>query len=126
MCYAVPSCICLGISDSHVIHSKDFPFLTLAVLVATFLAGMKFCESLWWRRWVCTCRLHMNQLAIFYNPSIVLGLEDGLAVCCIGLCCSKAFSLGGNNFNSVDLLILFKNVLSLSVSISQISKLYFC
>ena len=34
-------------------------------------------------------------------------------------CCSKAFSLDGNNFSCVDLLILFKNVLSLSVSISQ-------
>ena len=31
----------------------------------------------------------------------------------------KEFSLGGNNFSSVDLLISFKNVLSLSVSLSQ-------
>ena len=27
------------------IHSRDFPFLTLTVLVATLLAGMTFCES---------------------------------------------------------------------------------
>ena len=70
---------------------------------------------------MCTCRLNRNQLAIFYNPSMVLRLEEGLAACFI--CCSKSFSLGGNNFSSVDLLILFKNVLSLSVSISQPSKL---
>ena len=74
-------------------------------------------NHMWWRRWACTCRLNRNQLAIFYNPSIVLRLEDGLAACFI--CCWKAFSLGGNNFSSVDLLILFKNLLSLSVSISQ-------
>ena len=41
----VQSCICLGITDSHIIYSRDFPFLTLAFLVATLLAGMKFCES---------------------------------------------------------------------------------
>ena len=40
MCYVVQSCICLGIPDSHIIHSRDFPLLTLAVLVATLLAGM--------------------------------------------------------------------------------------
>ena len=45
MCYVVQSCICLGIPDSHIIHSRDFPVLKLAVLVATLLAGMKFCES---------------------------------------------------------------------------------
>ena len=45
MCCVVQSCICLGITDSHIIISRDFPFLTLAVLVATLLAGMKFCES---------------------------------------------------------------------------------
>ena len=45
MCYVVQSCICLGIPDSHIIHSRDFPFLTLAVLVATLLAGMEFCVS---------------------------------------------------------------------------------
>ena len=45
MCYVVQSCICLGIPDSHIIHSMDFPFLTLAVLVPTLLAGMTFCES---------------------------------------------------------------------------------
>ena len=61
--------------------------------------------------------MNRNQLAIFYNPSIVLRLEDGLAACFI--CCWKAFLLGGNNFSSVDLIILFRNVLSLSVSISQ-------
>ena len=32
------------IPASHIIHSRDFPFFTLAVLVATLLAGMKFCE----------------------------------------------------------------------------------
>ena len=78
-------------------------------------------NHIWWRQWVCTCRLNRNQLAIFYNPSIVLRLEGGLAACFI--CCSKAFSLSGNNFSTVDLLILFKNVFSLSVSISQPSKL---
>ena len=115
------SCICLGIPDSHIIHSRDFPFLTLAVLVATLLAGMKCCESYV----VATVGLYMqieqDQLAILYNPSTVLRLEDGLAACFI--CCSKAFLLGGSNFSSVDLLLLFKNVLSLSVSISQPSKL---
>ena len=35
----------LGITDSHIIISRDFPFLTLAALVATLFAGMKFCES---------------------------------------------------------------------------------
>ena len=114
MCCVVQSGICLGITDSHIIISRYFHFLTLAVLVATLLAGM---NHMWWRRWVCTCRLNRNQLAIFYNPSIVLRLEDGLAACFI--CCWKAFSSGCNNFSSVDLLILFKNVLSLSVSISQ-------
>ena len=102
MCCVVQSCICLGITDSHIIISRDFPFLTLAVLVAILHAGMKFCES---------------YVAIFYNPSIVLRLEDGLAACFI--CYWKAFLLGGNNFSSVDLIILFRNVLSLSVSISQ-------
>ena len=92
MCCVVQSCICLGITDSHIIISRDFPFLTLAVLVATLFAGMN-------------------------NPSIVLRFEDGLAACFI--CCWKAFSSGGNNFSSVYLSILFKNVLSLSVSISQ-------
>ena len=29
----------------HIIHNRDFPFITLAVLVATPLAGMTFCES---------------------------------------------------------------------------------
>ena len=82
---------------------------------------MTFVNHMWWRRWVCTCRLNRNQLAIFYNPSIVLRLEDGLAACFI--CCSKTFALGGSNFSSVDVLILFQNVLSLSVSISQPSKL---
>ena len=71
-------------------------------------------NHMWWRRRVCTCRLNRNQLAIFYSPSIVLRLADGVAACFI--CCLKGFSLGGNNFSSVDLLILFKNVLSLSVS----------
>ena len=74
-------------------------------------------NHMWWRRWVYTCRLNRNQLAIFYNISIVLRLEDGSAACFI--CCWKAFSLGGNNFSSVDLLILFKNVLSPSVYIAQ-------
>ena len=74
-------------------------------------------NHMWWRLWDCTSRLNRNRLAIFHNPSIVLRLEDSLAACFI--CCWKAFSLGGNNFSSVDLLILFKNVLSLSVSISQ-------
>ena len=97
MSCVVQSCICLGITDSHIIISRDFPFLTLAVLVV---------NHMWWRRWAC--RLNSNQLAIFYNPSIVLRLENGLAACFI--CCWKAFSLGGNNFSSVDLLILFKNV----------------
>ena len=97
MSCVVQSCICLGITDSHIIISRDFPFLTLAVLVV---------NHMWWRWWVC--RLNRNQLAIFYNPSIVLRLENGLAACFI--CCWKAFSLGGNNFSSVDLLILFKNV----------------
>ena len=45
MSYVVQSCICLGIPDSHIIHSSDFPFLTLTVLAATLLAGMIFCES---------------------------------------------------------------------------------
>ena len=46
MCCVVQSCICLGITDSHIIISRDFfPFLTLAVLVAILYAGMKFCES---------------------------------------------------------------------------------
>ena len=45
MCCVVQSCICLGITDSHIIISRDFPFLTLAVLVAILHAGMKFCES---------------------------------------------------------------------------------
>ena len=45
ICYFVQSCICLGIPDSHIIQSRYFPFLTLAVLVATLLAGMTFCES---------------------------------------------------------------------------------
>ena len=70
---------------------------------------------------MCPCRLNRNQLAISYNPPMVLRLEDGLAACFIF--CSKSFSLGGNNFSSVDLIILFKKVLSLSVSISQPSKL---
>ena len=81
-------------------------------------------NHMWRQWWVCTCRLNRNQLAIFYNPSIVLRLEDGLAACFI--CCWKAFSLGGINFSSVDLLILFKNVLSLSVSISQPSLVEIC
>ena len=34
-----------GISDSHILHSRYFPFLILAVLVATLLVGMTFCES---------------------------------------------------------------------------------
>ena len=33
------------IINSHIIQSRDFPFLSLAVLVATLLVGMKFCES---------------------------------------------------------------------------------
>ena len=120
MCCVVQNCICLGISDSHIIHSRDFPFLTLAVLAATLLAGMQFVNHMWWRRWVSKCRLNRNKLAIFYNPSIVLRFEDGFAACFI--CCSKSFLLGGDNFSSVDSLILFRNVLSLSVSISQPSK----
>ena len=102
MCCVVQSGICLGITDSHIIISRDFPFLTLAVLVATLLGGM---NHMWWRRWVCTCRLNRNQLAIFYNPYIVQSLEDGLAACFI--CCWKAFSLGCNNFNSVDYITAF-------------------
>ena len=43
MCDVVQSCICLGIPDSHIIHIREF--LTLAVFVATLLAGMTFCES---------------------------------------------------------------------------------
>ena len=43
MCCVVQSCICLGITDSHIIISRDFPFLP--ALVATLLAGMTFCES---------------------------------------------------------------------------------
>ena len=113
MCCVVQSCICLGITDSHIIISRDFPFLTLTVLVAILHAGMKLCESYV----VATVGLNRNQLAIFYSPSIVLKIEDGLAACFI--CCWKAFLLGGNNFSSVDLIILFEKVLSLSVSISQ-------
>ena len=45
MCCVVQSCICLGITDSHIISSRDFPLLTLAVLVAILHAGMTFCES---------------------------------------------------------------------------------
>ena len=45
MCCVVQGCICLGITDSHIIISRDFPFLTLAVLVATLLIGIKFGES---------------------------------------------------------------------------------
>ena len=117
MCCVVRSCIFLGITDSHIIISRDFPFLTLAVLVAILHTGMTFCESYVVATVGFTCRLNRNQLAIFYNPSIVIRLEDGLVACFI--CCWKAFSLGGNNFSSVDLIILFRNVLSLSVSISQ-------
>ena len=45
LCYVVLSCICVRIPDSHIIHNRDFTFRTLAVLVATLLAGMKICES---------------------------------------------------------------------------------
>ena len=50
LCYLIrrirlQSCICLGTPGSHIIHSRDFPFLTQAVFVATLLTGMKFCVS---------------------------------------------------------------------------------
>ena len=88
------SCICLGISDSHI--AGDVPFRTIAFFIATLLAGMTFVYHMWWRWWVCW--LH----ALY-------------AV-------QKMFSVSVSNFGSVDLLILFKDVLLLnvlSVTISQ-------